>query len=460
MNIYINVLVLLSLFGLMNCTKSDFLNVKPNSGILVPNTLEDVEKLLNNNLIRTSSSGLATVSADEYIISEANWNTAPSIERNASVWNRDIYEGEGQIPDWNIPYTVVFYVNNALAVLSGMDSKMQSTNQFKELYGWSLFQRAYANYELARLFCKSYDENTADTDLGIPLRTSPDIDVIVQRSTLRQTYSHILNDVKESVSLLTIERTKNLLKPSKMSAYSLLSRIYLDMGKYVEAENYADSALNLYDVLLDYNTLNLTANPPFSSDNAEVTFSSTTVGKYVLSSVGTISRLYTINPGLLDLYHSDDLRVQAYFLTDGMGKTVMKRSYNGVGSFGFTGLATDELYLIKAECLARKGEDGGALLWIYDLLQKRYVTGKAPILEELRSRGSVLETVLEERRKELVWRSIRWSDIKRLNRDGKGIELVRDIGDKKYTLSPNDPRYLLPIPDDEVAFSGLTQNQR
>ena len=82
------------------------------------------------------------------------------------------------------------------------------------------------------------------------------------------------------------------------------------------------------------------------------------------------------------------------------------------------------------------------------------------MLEELQSRGPVLETVLEERRKELVWRSIRWSDIKRLNRDGKGIELVREIGDKKYTLSPNDLRYVLPIPDDEIAFSGLTQNKR
>lgn len=453
-------LVLLITFGLANCTKSDFLNVKSNSGILVPNTLEDVEKLLNNNLMETLSSGLATVSADEYMIDQANWNTVPAIERNASIWDPDIYEGEGNVLDWNRPYQVVFYVNNALAVLSGMDAKSQSTKQYKELKGWSLFQRAYANYELARLFCKSYDERTADADLGIPIRTSPDIDVVVQRSSVEATYVHVLKDVKESISLLSTERTANLLKPNRTAAYSLLARIYLDMGKYVEAESYADSALSLYDVLLDYNTLDLITNTPFSPNNVEIIFSTMTVGRYQLTITGFFPLQYNVNTDLVALYDNNDLRSRVFFMENPSGETVMKRAYNGMGSFGFTGLATDELYLIKAECLARRANEEEALLWLHRLLQKRYTTGKAPTLENLRSRGSVLETVLEERRKELVWRSIRWSDIKRLNREGKGIELVREIGDKKYTLSPNDPRYVLPIPDDEIAFSGLTQNKR
>ncbi|MBL1409816.1 RagB/SusD family nutrient uptake outer membrane protein [Sphingobacterium faecale] len=460
MKTYINVLALLSLFALMNCTKSDFLNVKPNSGILIPNTLEDVEKLLNNSIMHNVASGLATVSADEYIINEANWNSAPAIERNASVWNEEIYELGGKVEDWNRPFAIIFYVNNALNVLSGMDKKMQTTKHYKELKGWSLFNRSYANYELARLFCKSYDENTAKTDLGVPIRTSPDIDVVVQRSSVDATYTHILKDVTESIPLLSTERTTNLLKPNRTAAYSLLARIYLDMGKYTEAESYVDSALNLYNVLLDYNVLSQTTNSPFSLDNAEIIFSTMTVGQYRLASGGTINRIYTINPELLELYGTEDIRSKVFFLSDGLGQTVMKRTYNGLGAYGFTGLATDELYLIKAECLARRDKGGEALEWIHDLLQKRYTTDKVPMLEELQSRGPVLETVLEERRKELVWRSIRWSDIKRLNRDGKGIELVREIGDKKYTLSPNDPRYVLPIPDDEIAFSGLTQNKR
>lgn len=135
MKTYINVLVLLSLFGLMNCTKSDFLDVKPNSGILVPNTLEDVEKLLNNSIMHNVTSGLATVSADEYIISEANWNTAPTVERNASVWNAEIYELGSKVEDWNRPFAIIFYVNNALNVLSGMDIKVLTTKYYKELKG-------------------------------------------------------------------------------------------------------------------------------------------------------------------------------------------------------------------------------------------------------------------------------------------------------------------------------------
>ncbi|TDQ81076.1 RagB/SusD family nutrient uptake outer membrane protein [Sphingobacterium yanglingense] len=459
MKIYKNMWMFLSLFGLLNCTQSDFLDVKPNSGILVPHTLDDVQKLLNNNIMQTISSGLATVSADEYVIDEANWKAAPAIERNASVWNSDIYEGEGKILDWNVPYQVVFYVNNALTKLSEMDKKTQSTKQYKELKGWSLFKRAYANYELTRLFCKIYDERTASADLGIPIRTTADIDVVVQRSSVEDTYAHILADIQEAIPLLSTERTANLLKPNRTAAYSLLARIYLDMGKYTEAENYADSALNLYNVLLDYNTLNLTTNTPFSPNNVEIIYSTMTVGRYQLTITGFFPQLYKIDPKLIDLYAEEDLRSKIYFMTQS-GVVVMKRAYNGLGSFGFTGLATDELYLIKAECLARKSKDEEALGWMHSLLQKRYATGKVPTLEFLRNKSAVLELILEERRKELVWRSIRWSDIKRLNRDGKQITLKREIGDKIHTLLPDDPKYIFPIPDDEIAFSGLIQNRR
>jgi starch-binding outer membrane protein, SusD/RagB family len=63
-----------------------------------------------------------------------------------------------------------------------------------------------------------------------------------------------------------------------------------------------------------------------------------------------------------------------------------------------------------------------------------------------------------ERRKELTMRGLRWIDIKRLNKEGAGIVLKRLIGDKTYTLQPNDPRYALPLPADIILNTGMQQN--
>jgi starch-binding outer membrane protein, SusD/RagB family len=55
-------------------------------------------------------------------------------------------------------------------------------------------------------------------------------------------------------------------------------------------------------------------------------------------------------------------------------------------------------------------------------------------------------------------RGLRWIDIKRLNKEGAGIVLKRLIGDKTYTLQPNDPRYALPLPADIILNTGMQQN--
>ncbi len=54
--------------------------------------------------------------------------------------------------------------------------------------------------------------------------------------------------------------------------------------------------------------------------------------------------------------------------------------------------------------------------------------------------------VLQERRKELIFRGTRWSDLRRLNLEGAGIGLNRIINGVTYTLPPNDARWVMLIP--------------
>jgi hypothetical protein len=73
---------------------------------------------------------------------------------------------------------------------------------------------------------------------------------------------------------------------------------------------------------------------------------------------------------------------------------------------------------------------------------------------------SALAVILQERRKELLMRGLRWMDIKRLNEEGAGIIVTRKINGQVINLSPKDPRFALPIPEDVIALSGMKQNPR
>jgi len=73
---------------------------------------------------------------------------------------------------------------------------------------------------------------------------------------------------------------------------------------------------------------------------------------------------------------------------------------------------------------------------------------------------TALGTILNERRKELLFRGLRWSDVKRLNRDGAGIILSREINNQEFVLPPNDKRYAIALPEDVLEMTGMEQNPR
>ena len=72
-----------------------------------------------------------------------------------------------------------------------------------------------------------------------------------------------------------------------------------------------------------------------------------------------------------------------------------------------------------------------------------------------------LNKVLQERRKELVIRGLRWFDLRRLNKETQFEKtLYRKINNQLFQLLPNSPRYTFYIPTEVIAISGLQQNVR
>src|SRR5699024_7492770 len=104
----------------------------------------------------------------------------------------------------------------------------------QQIEGEALFFRAFSFYNLAQLWAKPFDEMTADTDLGIPLRLKPDINQPIFRSTVRETYDQIISDLNLSAQLLS-EKSEYRTTPTKQAVYGLLARIFLSMENYERA---------------------------------------------------------------------------------------------------------------------------------------------------------------------------------------------------------------------------------
>jgi hypothetical protein len=210
---------------------------------------------------------------------------------------------------------------------------------------------------------------------------------------------------------------------------------------------------------MDYNSLSTSGNIPFSRYNKEVIFAARSA---VINStyVGTRSK---IDSNLYKSYSDADMRKQLFFKASSTGGFLFKGDYDGIGIpgvqnnsfFSFTGIVTDEMYLIKAESDARKNDISSAMNTLNTLLQNRYKTGQFTPFAAVTMKEA-LTCILKERRKELLRRGARWTDIKRLmNDDDFRILPQRIINSQIYAMPVP---YLMLLPKKVIDMSGMPQN--
>ncbi|MGN6804010.1 MAG: RagB/SusD family nutrient uptake outer membrane protein [Ginsengibacter sp.] len=166
-----------------------------------------------------------------------------------------------------------------------------------------------------------------------------------------------------------------------------------------------------------------------------------------------------IDTFLFSYFNEDDLRKKAYFAKNVDGYEMFKANYTGSIYAFFTGIATDEMYLIRAEGYLRTGNLEQGLQDLNTLLKSRWKEKNYIPIENI-TIEEALKMVLIERRKELLMRGLRWMDIKRLNKEGAKIIPERIENGNKYFLQPNSPYYALPLPEDIIRITGMSQNPK
>lgn len=445
-------MILLVLFsGAQLCSCKKYLEEKSNKSLVIPETVSDLQGLFDNDfLMNDQTTGFGEASTDDYFATPENYNSFGVFDRLSYTWNIKEYNFPN---DWANSYLVIWNANYCLEKIIDVTRNNQNAGAWDNVKGSGLFYRGYYFLNLAWDFCKAYDSISAQKNLGLPLRINSDFNIPSARSSVKETYSQIINDLQEAASLLPVHSIHPL-RPSKGAAYAALSRAYLSMRIYDSAYKYANAALEINPELLDYNSTDVNAaiNTPFQPFNKEVIFYTTQSGTYST----TAPPYCSIDTTLYNSYDSNDMRRKVFFRAF-HGYERFKGNYSAANNILFTGIATDELYLTRAECLCRSGQVPAAINDINTLLQKRWITGTFTPLPIV-SQQATLDIILTERRKELLMRCLRWIDIKRLNKEGRNIIPTKIIAGITYTLPPNDSRYALPLPQDIINITGMKQN--
>lgn len=443
-------IVFVLLFGMSLSSCKDFLSVKPDKTKVIPSTLIDLNALLENNLIMNQRFPMINILAsDDILISEEDWNTLTQIApRNAYVWKDDILNDDDN-NEWGAQYRKIFYANIVIEEILKIVPAATDQAEWNRLKGMAHFFRAYAFFELSQLFCVPYSDDNHEAP-GLPLRLSSDLNIKIPRATVEQTYDQILDDARASVSLLPEVATYKT-QPSKVAAYALLARVHLVMQEYELALENAQNCLSISSHLIDLNEANLGLPNPFPRFNDEVIFHATAIGYS-----GTFPPQAKVAPSLYLEYDDLDLRKDAFFLDNADGSKSFRGSYDGTTSI-FTGLAMDEVVLVEAECLARVGRIDEANASMEYLLKKRMTSDY--VYDGVIDQDDLLTFILKERQKELLFRGLRWSDLRRLNLDSqREIMIERDFGN--HLLLPGDLRYTFRIPEKAVTMGGIEQNRR
>lgn len=443
-------LLVLSCAALPSCKK--YLAERPNKTQVVPSGYQDLQAILDNvSVMNRGYPSAGEAATDDYYLAGTDYDALSSAtDKTIYTWDATGIVTDGT---YNGPYQVVYYANQVLESLG--DIPAGDPVRARELKGAALFFRGYAFLEIAGTFGQPYRAQTADQDAGIALRLTADFNVKSVRSANRQTYDQLLSDLRASAALLP-PASAFPTRPTRAAAYGALARALLIMGRYDEAGRYADSCLAMQPQLLDYSTLSRSAASPFARFNPETIFSAMSSGVSALAPSKA-----KVDSGLYDLYAADDLRKTLFFKNNNNGSYAFKGNYDGTQSSPvFSGLATDEIYLIRSECYARAGYKDQSLALLNVLLATRWKKGAFVPLEAIDAAGA-LRLVLQERRKELLFRGLRWTDLRRLNQEEAfRVGLRRNLNGVEYTLPPGDPRYAFLIPQAVIIRTGMAQNPR
>ena len=446
---------------------NDYLDIKP-KGEKIPTTVSDYETLLNYESVQKVSDTYPAYLTDDVFLPDVAEGTAtPGLNsvdqsiRNLYLFKKEVFGDAQDDGFWFASYNRIYYYNTVIDNIMNADGSDEQ--QKLSIRAEALISRALEYLYLVNGYAKHYDVRTADTDPGVPLILDEDIskkDLV--RASVKDVYAQIQSDLQAALPNLPAQPKGNAFRASKAAGYGILAKMYLYMGNYAEALKAANAVLEMNNSLLDLKKYAVVkaqssigrTNVPQDIDNPENIYI-----KFAPYVYGLSSKVFGSDE-LISLFSEDDMRLQVYFTKNFRNIPTDKYVWAPYLRANLA-VSSPEIYLIAAECEAREGSIERAIALINKLRDNRIKNNTDIVATD---RNDALQKVLEERRRELAMSGmVRYIDLKRLNQESQFAKTVTHVtGEGTFSLDPNSPLYVLPIPAKVMRFNknSMKQNER
>lgn len=432
-NIYI-ILALLTSILFSSC--DSFLDIQP-VGKVIPNTLAEYRALMTTayKTNQFQDKAYSEMRTDEIVIS-SDRNDQSSFSA-IETWN-DLNSPSGTATfGWSNYYNAIFYANSII------DKKDQITEGSKEdieqLVGEAYLFRSYLHFILVNLYGQPYTKDGAPETKAIPLKLSVDLEEVPSRNTVKEVYTSILSDIQTARGLIHQKEweSKYLYRFSVPSIDAFEARVRLYMGEWQKAYEMAEQALAQKSTLEDMNGEML----PNNFESTEM------ITAYEFMFSVSSNKACLVSPSFLQKYDNTDLRLTKYFTApDEENNRISAKG--GEAKFTCT-FRTGELYLNSAEAAARLDKLPEARARLLQLMEKRYTPigydNKKNTVNAM-SQTELINEILEERARELIFEGHRWFDLRRTTRP----RIQKELGGSIYVLEQDDARYTLRIPQEAI----------
>lgn len=380
---------------------------------------------------------------------------------------------------WKATYQYINATNMIIGELDEVSPADEEEAMEKiRIEGEAHFLRALYYFTLVNLYAEPYTPSTAAATQGIPLKLTSYIeDKNYFPGSVAEVYRQITDDLAVAETCLAQTSRKSVYRADITATWLLMSRVYLYMQDYPNAQKYAQKAYERNHALTDLKNF-LGEDNVFTSSSPEVIFS---MGGHFLSNLmygdnwGDYDCCFYVSEDLSNAFTDDDLRKSKYIVECGYGY-LFKKIYWGYEHDGAACTVSDnflfrtsEIYLNLAEAAVFNNDEATALSMLKELRNNRFVN--AP---EITASGDELITFIrEERQRELCLEGHRWFDLRRYAVTPRNpwsasyrhtwsewnySTLKRQ---RTYELKANDAAYTLAYPKDVIDFqNNISVNKR
>ncbi|OIQ28713.1 MAG: hypothetical protein BM564_08035 [Bacteroidetes bacterium MedPE-SWsnd-G2] len=450
-------ITILSLFAFTSC--NDALEILPEDSIPAENAFTNVVDLQNGvNAIYNEYNPANTIDYSSNFVDDTKIgadNGGQKVSFHNLILAANSAEAQAM---WLNCYSTINSINRVLVAAEAITPEAGEVEQYNKILGDCYALRAFLHLELMAYYAEGFDSASA----GVPIADMVVVFEQLPRNTAGEVFAFINADLDTANSLVSASFTdKGFVTKDFITAVRARAALYS-----------GDTATGLAA------TANLVANYPLAdqgqyfnmfandTDNTEVIFklyrtngnNDQRIGG-VWHFTGTGGAFMEMSNGLFNTLASipGDIRfpVNVDAESDPANNSHLIGKYLGKNGFDYLNdikvFRSSEMYLIRAELLAKSGDYSGAAQLLKQIRDAR-TASSTPLLSFTNLQDAV-NAILFERRLELAYEGHRYVDIKR-TRAITNTGLERDAldcgGAVACSLSASDYRWTFPIPAAEL----------